>query len=168
MSQKKYLWSVSAAYSLGFNTHELWELISSPNNLEKFHPFCSQNPSIKWEGAHSIDKIHYHGGKVLTRKFFEWNEGKGYKLLIGENDTDLSMVEWEISAKGSGSSLEISIYPYRFNEGPKFLNYLPFHLFIKPGLNSYLWHIGKGLTYYHKTGKSVQRNQFGRHKWFSP
>ena len=168
MSQKKYLWSVSATYSLGFNTLELWELISSPNNLEKFHPFCRQNPSIKWEGAHSIDKIYYHGGKVLTRNFFEWNEGTGYKLFIGENDTDLSMVEWKISARASGSLLEISIYPYRFNEGQKFLNYLPFHLFIKPGLNSYLWHIGKGLKYYHETGLSVQRNQFGRHKWFSP
>ena len=82
MSPKKYLWSVNAVYNLGFTTHELWELISSPNNLEKFHPFCNQNPVVKWDGARSIDKIYYYGGKVLTRNFFEWNDGKGYKLLI--------------------------------------------------------------------------------------
>ena len=168
MSSKKYLWSISRVYHLGYNTNELWKLISSPNNLEKFHPFCSQNPVIKWEGAHSVDKIYYHGGKVLTRNFFEWNEGTGYKLLIGENDTDLSKVEWKIYKRARGSSLEISIYPYRFNEGPKFFNYLPFYMFIKPALSNYLWHIGEGLNYYHKTELPVERNQFGNHKWFSP
>lgn len=168
MSPKKYLWSVNAVYNLGFTTHELWELISSPNNLEKFHPFCNQNPVVKWDGARSIDKIYYHGGKVLTRNFFEWNDGKGYKLLIGENDTDLSKVEWKISKRATGSSLEISIYPYRFNEEPKFLNYLPFSMFIKPALSDYLWHIGEGLKCYQETGLPVERNQFGNHKWFSP
>ena len=62
----------------------LWELISSPSNLELFHPFCSSNKTIKWPGENSIDELIYLNGLTYIRKFTNWEEKKGYCLFIGE------------------------------------------------------------------------------------
>ena len=63
--------------------------------------------------------------------------------------------------------LYITIYPYVFNTGYKFLNIIPFYTFVKPRLYDYLKNIEKGLIYYLETNKKVKKNQFGSHSWFS-
>ena len=57
---------MEVTYSLLLPTtaNKLWLLISSPNNLERFHPFCNKNIINKWPGVDAVDEIHYYNGHV--------------------------------------------------------------------------------------------------------
>mgnify|MGYP005724363709 CR=1 FL=1 len=78
-----------------------------------------------------------------------------------------SLVKWRIQESNKVVKLNITIYPYVFNTGYKFLNIIPFYTFVKPRLYDYLKNIEKGLIYYLETNKKVKKNQFGSHSWFS-
>ena len=47
---------------------EIIRLIKSPNNLEKFHPFCKKNKVEVWNKEKSIDFVEYHNNKIYKRK----------------------------------------------------------------------------------------------------
>ena len=81
----------------------LWDLISSPSNLELFHPFCKSNKIVNWPGEHSIDELIYLNGLTFIRKFKTWDKKKGYSLLIGERDKEQSYVVWEITKNNEKS-----------------------------------------------------------------
>ena len=53
------------------------------------------------------------------------------------------------------------------NQGNKILQFLPFQLFVKPQLKSYLKSVLKGLNWYTENGKPTPRNHFGKLSWFS-
>ena len=65
----KYKWPVSLGKVIDFSSDEVWRTISMPGNLEKYHPFCSQNRIIKWPGVDSHDEIHYLNGWILKESF---------------------------------------------------------------------------------------------------
>ena len=165
--KKKFNFKVSHSIKLPIPSSKLWTIISSKKNLELFHPFCKKNICIKWPGINSVDEIHYYNGKIYTRNFINWIENVGYDLYISRQDSAESLVKWRIKKVNCNSILTISIYPYLFNTNIKFLNFFPFFLFVRPILYNYLKKIGKGLLYFTKTQNKVQRNQFGKHIWFS-
>ena len=35
-------WKISAYQEVSITSNQLWEIISSPSNLENFHPFCKK------------------------------------------------------------------------------------------------------------------------------
>ena len=80
-----YIWSVSREIKIELSKAELWEIISSRNHLEKFHPFCKSNKTISWSNGSYEDSIEYYGGRILGRKFYNWIEGIGYDLTIGDS-----------------------------------------------------------------------------------
>ena len=43
MIQYKNSWSVKLIKRINSNRDEIWNLISSPKNLELYHPFCKSN-----------------------------------------------------------------------------------------------------------------------------
>ena len=53
------------------------------------------------------------------------------------------------------------------NQYPKIMSFLPYLIYIKPMLKSYLNSVLMGINWYLKTKKPVSKNQFGKHKWFS-
>ena len=65
------------------------------------------------------------------------------------------------------SIINISVNPYLFNSGNKYLNVLPYYLITRPFLLSYLDSVTSGLKYYLEQGKIVTKNQYGKHIWFS-
>ena len=139
-------------------------LIKSPNNLEKFHPFCKKNLVIKWDGKNSEDIVIYHSKKKYIRKFYEWNEN-GYKLEIFE-DRKLADITWIVNEFNSKSIIKIKakLYlPYKY----KLINTIIFNIYVKYVLKSYLNSVVKGLKYYLETNKTVSNNQFGKHIWYS-
>jgi len=139
-------------------------LIKSPNNLEKFHPFCKKNIVIKWDGKNSEDIVIYHSKKKYIRKFYEWNEN-GYKLEIFE-DRKLADITWIVNDFNSKSIIKIKakLYlPYKY----KLINRIIFNIYVKYVLKSYLNSVVKGLKYYLETNKTVSNNQFGKHIWYS-
>ena len=82
-------WKVYYEEEINSSVDSLWDLISSPSNLELFHPFCKSNKIIKWPGENSIDELIYLNGLTFIRKFKSWKKKKGYSLLIGEKDNCL-------------------------------------------------------------------------------
>lgn len=160
-------WKVHHKEKINFSIDELWDLISSPSNLECFHPFCKSNKIIKWPGEKSTDELIYLNGLRYIRKFKTWNEKKGYSLLIGEENKKQSYVVWEITKKQELVFLKITVYPYFLENFPKIISYLPYKLIVIPALESYLKSVIGGINHYLKTKKKVPKNYFGEHKWFS-
>ena len=68
-----------------------------------------------------------------------------------------SLVKWRIQESNKIVILNITIYPYVFNTGNKFLNIIPFYTFVKPRLYDYLKNIEKGIIYYLETNKKVKK-----------
>ncbi len=158
---------VSYSLDYDFEAHELWKVISSPNHLNLFHPFCKSNEVINWEINHS-DRLIYLNGRNYIRNFQTWDDGIGYTLLIGSENGPLSYVVWELKPKLQGKSeLTITVYPYILAKLPNFVAYLPHKFWIEPRLRRYLKSVLSGLKYYLQTGKNVPRNHFGKHPWFS-
>jgi len=162
-----YIWSVRRNIQIGITKAEAWEIISSKNHLENFHPFCKVNKVINWSNSNHKDSIEYYGGRTLVRKFYNWLEGQGYDLVIGDSSGNDSQVSWRIKDHEGGCVVSISIKPYIYNKGSKLLNFFPFFFFVKPKLSNYLASVLSGLKYYSEKKKIVQANQFGNHPWFS-
>ena len=169
MSQKinNYNWSITSRREIDTNITNLWEIISSPSNLDLYHPFCLKNQVINWSKEKSIDRIIYLNGKTFERKFFNWVPNTGYDLKINQISKLDSLVKWRIYSVEDKSEIEIKVYPYVFNQGSIILNILPFTIFSKPLLTNYLDSVTLGLKYYAETGNVVSKNQFGKNIWFS-
>ena len=147
---------------------ELWELISRPGNLNECHPLCRTNETLEWQDDNHSDRLVYLNGRTYVRQFINWNIGEGYDLIIGEVDGPQSYVVWEITELSENtSSLSITVYPYLLDKLNPIVSYLPFVLYIKPKLSTYLKSVVKGFAYYAEHNQAVPRNHWGRHSWFS-
>ncbi len=160
-------WKVYYEEKINSSLDSLWELISSPSNLELFHPFCKSNKVIIWPGEKSIDELVYLNGLTYKREFYSWEKLKGYSLFIGEKGKEQSYVVWEIFDKNGSNYLKITVYPYFLRNMPKLISYLPYKFIVIPALESYLKSVIGGINYYLNTKKRVPKNYFGEHKWFS-
>tara|TARA_B100001564_G_C20651559_1_gene677109 strand:- start:376 stop:882 length:507 start_codon:yes stop_codon:yes gene_type:complete len=167
VSSKTLFWTVFSEKNISCDINTLWEVVSSRSCLELFHPFCKKNKIIKWSKEKSIDQIEYLNGLIFRREFFEWEENKGYKLYIHQIGKPKSKVEWKIKGDNRKSIINISVNPYLFNSGNKFLNIIPYHFITRPFLKSYLDSVTSGLKYYIEQDKIVTKNQYGKHIWFS-
>ena len=79
---KKYNWCISQDTVLPISKDKLWEIISKPNNLELYHPFCKKNPIIDWPGLKSIDQVHYYNDLIYERNFINMEFASCQKLLL--------------------------------------------------------------------------------------
>lgn len=159
--------SVSHSIDFDINANQLWELISAEENLNASHPFCKTNEAIEWGGGKYSDRLVYLNNRTYIRKFQTWEEGKGYTLLIGEENGPQTFVEWVIQSLGDKSKLTITVYPFILAKLPKVLAFLPHKLWVQPRLKSYLKSVLMGFNHYATTGEIVPRNHFGKHPWFS-
>ena len=167
----KYLKNVRGVnYQMNINqsSNKLWDLISAPNHLELFHPFCKKNIILSWDKFPPTDELEYLNGLKYIRKFVNWAPNKGYDLYIGEKDKKQSYVVWDIKKiDPSTCSLSITVYPHLLSNWPKFISFLPYKLIIKPKLYYYLFSVISGIKFYLENNKKVPKNHFGKHKWFS-
>ena len=159
--------SVSHSIDFDINANQLWELISAEENLNASHPFCKTNEAIEWGEGKFSDRLVYLNNRTYIRKFQTWEEGKGYTLLIGEENGPQTFVEWVIQNLGDKSKLTITVYPFILAKLPKVLAFLPHKLWVQPRMKSYLKSVLMGFNHYATTGEIVPRNHFGKHPWFS-
>ncbi len=165
---EKYKHSISVSQKIEASPEEIWAVITKPGNLEDCHPFCEQNPVIKWPGVGAKDTIHYYSGWVMQREFVNWIEDVGYDLVIGREGGSQSYVSWRITEEEDGTgTLTITIYPQPLKNIPAMLQWIPYFGIIRPALKSYLESVLKGFEWFITTGEPVRKNQFGSHKWFS-
>ena len=163
----KRVWKIEHEEKINTSVKNLWHLISSPSNLELFHPFCKSNKAVRWPGDNSIDILIYLNGLTYERKFLSWEKEKGYSLLIGEKEKENSYVVWKIFKKNSSVYLRITVYPYFLRNYSKFISFFPYKFIVIPSLKSYLKSVIVGINYYLETKKRIPKNYFGSHKWFS-
>ena len=67
MSSKMLFWTVFSEKSITCDINSLWNVISSPSNLDLFHPFCKKNTVVKWSKENSIDIV---GFSIKNLKLF--------------------------------------------------------------------------------------------------
>ena len=72
---------VSEKIILNQNPDIVWEIISSKNALELFHPYCLKNDVIDYKKK---DKLVYLNGLIYIREFSVWKPNKGFELSIGK------------------------------------------------------------------------------------
>ena len=167
-SIEKFKWPVTVSRKIEAPTQRVWEVITNPGNLEECHPFCQKNPVKEWPGVGAKDIIQYYSGWILIREFVTWMDGIGYDLWIGRKEGSKSYVSWRITPEQENTSnLRITIYPYALQNFPVLIRWIPHLLQVRPKLHSYLESVVKGFEWFITTGKPVEKNQFGSHKWFS-
>jgi hypothetical protein len=160
--------AVSAEQVIAAPARKVWEAISEPGNLEKCHPFCASNPVEAWPGKNSRDTIHYLSGWTYERKFKEWIDGVGYDLEIGRPGGGQSTVSWRITpVDDNNCTLRITVHPGGVRKFPPVIRWVPFYLWLRPKLRSYLDSVVRGFEWYVTRGEPVPRNAFGTHPWFS-
>ena len=163
----KNKWKAQFELKIDATTPKIWELISSPSNLELFHPFCKSNKVIIWPGKNSVDELIYLNDLKYIREFYTWEKLKGYSLFIGEKNKEQSYVIWEIFSKNKSQFLKITVYPYFLRGYPRWVSYFPYKLIVIPALETYLKSVIGGINYYLTTKRVTPKNYFGKHKWFS-
>ena len=165
---QKILKPVTRNICVNVTSRQVWKLISRPSNLESFHPFCKSNPVETWPGVGSIDYVNYYNSLSYQRVFTNWIEGVGYDLNIGKLNGKRSNVSWRISQRNASTSeLTITIHPHGVDKYPQFLESIISTFYIQPMLRKYLTSVLKGLRWFLISGEPVQKNQFGKHRWFS-
>ncbi len=163
-----FKWPVAAAQRIAAPANKVWEVISTPGNLEFCHPFCAKNPVQVWPGKESRDEVHYLSGWVFERRFCRWIEGIGYDLKIGRRGGGSSFVSWRIMpGDNQACILKITVYPHALQNIPVAIRWLPHILRLGPLLKRYLSSVVRGFEWYIIRGEPVPRNQFGSHPWFS-
>ena len=60
----------------------LWKVISAPNHLELFHPFCKENIAISWDGMPYIDELEYLNGL----KYVEFAKKYKFEYFVHGDD----------------------------------------------------------------------------------
>ena len=159
---------ISVTKQFDVSSDDLWNLISAPGNLNDCHPFCKSNDVLQWDDSEHVDRLVYLNDRTYIRRFLTWDEGKGYTLRIGEENGLQSFVEWSIaSISEQQSRLTITVHPYILAGINPVLSFLPYRFWVQPKLRRYLNSVVSGFEYVARTGKTVPRNHFGRHSWFS-
>ena len=167
MKQLKKTWPVRVEKEIKANSDEIWKIISKEGHLNLVHPFCKNNYAISWNSENSVDVLEYLNGLKFIREFQTWNPGKGYSLLIGTKNGKKSYVEWKIRSKNKKQYLSITVYTHYMIKYPKFISFFPYEFMIKPNLKKYLESVIGGINYYLTKNKTVPKNNFGEHNWFS-
>ena len=155
---------VSEKIILNQNQDIVWEIISSKNALELFHPYCLKNDAIDYKKK---DKLVYLNGLIYIREFSVWKPNKGFELSIGKKGGKKSKVIWEIKILDRGCEVKISVFPYSSSKISKYFHPIVNIIIVKPKLRKYLQSVLTGLKFYLDTNIKVKKNQFGKHAWFS-
>lgn len=163
-----YKWPVVVAQPISAPVEKVWNVISTPGNLEACHPFCVKNPVKAWPGESARDEVHYLSGWIYERHFCQWIDGVGYDLEIGRSGGSKSFVSWRIIPSDNDiCTLKITVYPHTFQNIHAAIRWLPHFLYMGPMLRRYLSSVTRGFDWFIRLGKPVPPNQFGKHPWFS-
>ena len=164
---RDYIWEINRKVLINSPVSKVWDIISSESHLEKFHPFCKKNEVKEWVSDSHKDTVAYYNSRILHRDFYHWLEGEGFDLIIGDSRGNDSHVSWRLSNKDSKTLASITIKPYIYNKGSKFINFIPFFAFVRPKLANYLYSVLMGLKFYTENDEIVSKDQFGSHSLFS-
>ena len=166
--------SIKVTIELKATLQDCWNIITIKNHLELFHPFILNHFGERLLSVGDKDNIVYMNNLHFTREVISISEPKvdadsescGYNLLVGRKKK--SLVKWKIKNNLSGGvDLSITIFPHTVSSYNKITKFFVFNFYIKPHIRKYLNSVTQGLKYYIETKEIVEKDQFGKHKWFS-
>ena len=167
MEYKLSKYSTHSKIIIKAKLEKVWGLLSEDSHLELVHPFCKSHKKIVWNNEKKIDKLTYLNGLTYERKFYSWQENKGFKLMIGKKKGKKSKVEWELKALDEMTELKIEVTPYISEKFHIIIYYFLLKIYILPKLKKYLKNVTLGIRFYLEKETPVKDNQFGKHKYFS-
>ena len=157
---------------------QCWEIITTKNHLELFHPFIISHFGERLSSIGDKDNIVYMNKLNFTREVISIYEPRnvptdtlgnnwcGYDLLVGRKKK--SLVKWRIVNHFNGRvELSITVWPHTISGYNKITKFFVFNFYIKPQIRKYLKSVTQGFKYYIETKEIVEKEQFGKHKWFS-
>ena len=146
----------------------VWQVISQPGQLTRYHPFCQATRVITWPGVGTKDTVTYYSGVHYERDFVTWIEGVGFDIEVGPPPHKTARVEWRITELGAHQSeLAITVMPYV--KADVFAPRKQTHQqrFFGDLIAQYLESVVLGVGHVVTVGEAVQKNQFGTHPMYS-
>ena len=107
---------------------------------------------------------------MLKRKFFEWEEEVGFKLIINDLKKDIAEVHWDLFYPRKSKidlSIKVQILDTALKKFPNTINKIILRTYVLPRLGTYLDSVLCGIKYFSESGNKVSKNQFGYNSMFS-
>jgi hypothetical protein len=146
----------------------IWKEISTPGQLNKYHPYCRENKVYKWPGVGSRDGLVYHSGLYWERDFICWSEGVGWDLLIGPPPRKSAWIYWDLQHLGEAQTeMSLTATPIlesHLLETTRKIYNQNFATSVEVYNDSFL----RGVEHFVTTGQAVEARQFGTHPIFAP
>ena len=150
------------------NSESVWQVISQPGQLTRYHPFCKETTVLNWPGVGAKDTVTYHSGVHYERYFVGWIEGVGFDIEVGPASRKTARVEWRITEQEEGQSeLAITVIPYLKADLSTDQKQAYQERLFGEAIAQYLDSVVRGVGHVATTGEAVQKNQFGPHPHYS-
>ena len=161
--------SISAESEIAAPANVVWEQITKPEGVGRWHPFVRENKADRWNGIGSKDTVTYYSGRSFEREVIKWMEGSGYDLKLTENGKNEARAEYRITPLGlNRCRFKVTVHVTFIEKLPFLIRWALLQFKIKPLFTSYLGLSMPGFVSCAETGRQVIRNQFGSHPFFSP
>lgn len=161
--------SISAESEIAASAQVVWEQISTPGGVVRWHPFVKENSAKRWNGIGSRDSVIYYSGRSFEREVIKWMEGSGYDLKLTENGKNEARAEYRITPLGANKCrFKVTVHIIFIEKLPFLLRWALLKFKIKPLFTGYLGLSMPGFVSCAETGERVTRNQFGPPPVFSP
>ena len=147
----------------------IWKEISTPGQLNKYHPYCRENKVYKWPGVGSRDGVLYYGGLYFERDFICWSEGVGYDLLIGPPPRKSAWISWNLRPLGEAQTeMSLTVTPILESHLLETTKKIFVQTYFGTSTEVYLDSFLRGVEHFMTTGQAVEARQFGAHPVYAP
>ena len=161
--------AVRVSHIIEATSDSVWQTISQPGQLTRYHPFCKETTVIEWPGVGAKDTVTYYSGVHYERDFVTWIEGVGFDIEVGPPPDKTARVEWRIQELGEQrSELAITVMAYLKVGLSDNRKQAYQQRFFGDTIAQYLDSVVRGVGHVASTGEAVQKNQFGTHPIYSP
>jgi hypothetical protein len=160
--------AVSVSHIIAAASDRVWQVISQPGQLIRYHPFCQATTVIKWPDVGAKDTVTYYSGIHYERDFVTWIEGVGFDIEVGPPPHKTAQVEWRITELGEHQSeLASTVVPYLKADVSALRKQAYQQRFFSDTIAQYLESVVLGVGHVVTAGEAVQKNQFGTHPIYS-
>lgn len=148
---------------------QLWGILTCPGHLENDHPFVNKHQKNKFTKMGDRDELVYYGGREMGREVIGWNEGESYTIRMtnGKNGNEIQVRFRALKIKANESEFSVKISSDAYRNVPRPFWYILVRYLVFNSYKKYLHSVLRGMDYYARTGKKVERDQFGKHRKFS-
>lgn len=166
--ESRRLFGIKGTLDINCSAEKIWNLLTEPGHLEKFHPFCEYHEKVVYKGIGTKDSGRFASGRKVFREIIAWESGKSYTVLLKntkQKETNITFLMEELDSETATFSVHIQTKTYK--NIPRIIWKWFAKRKILPVLKNYLHSLLNGTKYYLETGNNVLPDQFGPLKGYS-